>query len=890
MKLPILFLPLLFISLSAGAQLLNGTIVNERDEPVPYAVIYVKDIAQGASAGENGQFSLKVKAGTYRCSFQSLGHETVEQAVTVPEGGSTNLRVVLTEKPYMLADAVVGTGGKVEDPAYRIMRKAIGMAPYYLNQVSEYKSNVYLKGTLTIKKISGMVKVMAGKEIKQLGLKEGEQYLQESVNEISFRAPNIFKQKVKSVSGTFPQGMGDFYFSQISVNIYDTNGDMFISPLAPNAFSSYRFVYEGCSFEGERLTNKIKVVPKQKSKLLVSGYLYIDEDSWSVKEFDLSGETVGVQYRNRQSFAEVRKGVFLPISYLFDFNVSVMGNAAELNYKSVVKYEDVKVNPNAQKLADAAAKKAATESSQSASAKGSSKKQKIDSRIEQLMAKPNLNTREAMELAKLMGKSAEEAKKNQQAAEGSKKDPLELERTYQLEVDSLAKKRDTLYWTEMRPIPLSNAEVKSYVRKDSLTHSGAFADSTKKNSKTFTIVGLVMGKRYYIGDSSAYISHDGLLALGADGFHPVDGFSYGQEVRFNKRFKDTTTLLVALNGRYAFSREAWMGTLRASYRYWPEKRATVQLRGGVSSTDFNELSGLDFTANMYAALFAHYSYINLYDNRFVELSHTIDIANGFNFGFRATYADRRRLENTTNYSFFFKDREYRSNDPVNPYVLQNPALLNGTRSTVLYAKLSYTPQYYYRMYGRVKRMVRSGYPTFSVAWEKGLPDVFSSSTNYDLGLAAIEQTLDLGLMKSLSYSVSAGKFFNRKQMHFADFQHFNTQEPDLITSTFTEKMMYFPKTYTTSTNEWFVKAGLMYQTPYLLLKYLPFLSNTLWQEGLHFSYLKTPYSNHHIEAGYSITNIGFVAGVGVFVGFDDFEYSNIGFKISVPVFNIFGER
>jgi len=40
-----------------------------------------------------------------------------------------------------------------EDPAYIIMRKAIGLAPYYLNNVSYYKAEVYLKGNLVINKI-----------------------------------------------------------------------------------------------------------------------------------------------------------------------------------------------------------------------------------------------------------------------------------------------------------------------------------------------------------------------------------------------------------------------------------------------------------------------------------------------------------------------------------------------------------------------------------------------------------------------------------------------------------------------------------------------------------------------------------------------------------------
>ena len=33
------------------------------------------------------------------------------------------------------------------------MRKVIGLAPYYLNNISYYKADVYLKGNLVINKI-----------------------------------------------------------------------------------------------------------------------------------------------------------------------------------------------------------------------------------------------------------------------------------------------------------------------------------------------------------------------------------------------------------------------------------------------------------------------------------------------------------------------------------------------------------------------------------------------------------------------------------------------------------------------------------------------------------------------------------------------------------------
>ncbi|MDR0660100.1 MAG: DUF5686 and carboxypeptidase regulatory-like domain-containing protein [Prevotellaceae bacterium] len=876
MRRPLLFcLLLIFSSLSVYSQTLKGTVVNDSGEPVSFAVMFIKELSQGAGANKDGYFEVKVKTGTYHCTFQSLGHQTLEQVVEVkPEG--TELNIVLLEKPYMLTEAEVGIG-KVEDPAYRIMRKAIGMAPYYLNQVSEYHSNVYLKGNLIIDNIGGIIKALAGNDINDLALKVGEEYLQESVNEVIFNAPDKYEQNVKSISSSFPESLGDLYLVHIRLNIYNTENDLYISPLSPSAFANYNFKHEGVSLEGKHVINKIKVTPKIKSKLLLEGYLCIDEDSYSIWEFDLSGSTIGIKYRNRQSFAEVREGVFLPINYLMDFKVSILGVNATIAYKSVVRYDEVKVNPNAEKFLEALPLNN-TDTIRTASFQ-SEKVQSLNREIEELMSKDKFTNRDAAKLSNLMSKSMKEARKANMAPEEKKKDPLEITDNLKLNVDSLAKKQDSAYWAAARPIPLSVAERESYLRKDSLRRTEV--DSTgKRLRKSFAIEGLIMGKRYYLCDSSARINHEGLASPYAMYFNPVDGFTYGQELSFYKRFKDTTSFRATLKGRYAFKREVLMGGLALTYSYWPEQRASLAVEGGWYSTDFNE-NGVLLFENTYAALFAHSNYINLYDNKYIDISHSIDIANGLTFKLRGTFSDRSRLENTTNYSFFARSRDYKSNDPDNPYVAIDPNLVADARSAVIRAVLSYTPQYYYRKYGRIKRMMHSSYPTFTIGWKKGIPDVFDSTSDFDMGIVSIQQPIDMGIFKSFSYKLEGAKFFNRKEIHFADFRHFTIEESMFLFGNLSGGSFYLPETYSASTNEWYLLGTFEYRTPYLLLKYLPFLNNTYWQEGLQLSYLRTPYVRNYTEVGYSLTGIGLLFGVGVYVGFDDFKYNNVGVRFSM---------
>ncbi len=99
------------------------------------------------------------------------------------------------------------------------MRKAIGLAPYYLNQISYYKANVYLKGNLLINRIPKLLQrsmrmnsserstsVSAGGKPEENStiFREGDSFLMESFNEIEFTAPDKYVQKVISFNINFP--------------------------------------------------------------------------------------------------------------------------------------------------------------------------------------------------------------------------------------------------------------------------------------------------------------------------------------------------------------------------------------------------------------------------------------------------------------------------------------------------------------------------------------------------------------------------------------------------------------------------------------------------------------------------------------------------------------
>ncbi|MDR3180834.1 MAG: DUF5686 and carboxypeptidase regulatory-like domain-containing protein, partial [Prevotellaceae bacterium] len=235
----ILLLALLYPALSS-AQSLKGRVVNENGQGVAYATVYIRNTQQGISTNENGDFEIKMLAGTYSLVVQCMGYEALRREVALPQ--AEDLLFTLPEKPYQLPDVLINVNQ--EDHAATIIRRAIAMTPYYRNIVKEYTADVYLKTKIHIEQIKGLMGMMVKKDVRKQF--SGATILQESINEIKFTMPGHYKQRVKSIVNAstinLKDLMGeeydedDFKIGLTRFDLYSANPSL---PLAPVAFSNY---------------------------------------------------------------------------------------------------------------------------------------------------------------------------------------------------------------------------------------------------------------------------------------------------------------------------------------------------------------------------------------------------------------------------------------------------------------------------------------------------------------------------------------------------------------------------------------------------------------------------------------------------------------------------
>ena len=879
------------------SQVLKGRITDKSGQPVQYATVFIQELKQGTTSNTRGDYEIKLTAGNYTVFYQSLGYEPVIMNISLSD--NTVIRdIILSEQFYEIPEVKITPSG--EDPAYVIMRMAIGFAPYYLNQVSYYKANVYLKGNLLIKRIPKLLQrtmrmnsserstsVSAGGKPEENStiFREGDSFLMESFNEIEFTAPDKYVQKVISFNSTFPEEGNEVSpMDYIQASFYQpVLVDMAISPLSPQAFSHYNFRYLGASLQGNYAINKIEVIPKRKSQQLFSGTIYIVEDLWCLHSVDLTNENLAGKIRVRELYIPVEQDIWMPVSHQFDIDLAILGIKADVGYGSSVKYMDVKPNTSIQKPSEIASGFPGRYEIPDTS------KTKTASQIEKILRKEEMTNRDMIKLSNLMKKESEKS------ITDTLEKSLEIKENVTHIIEKDAGKKDSAYWAEIRPIPLSEIELRSLRISDSIKlvakNEKAPADTLQsgkqKGKSRFwkTSGNIVLGHTW--SDTSGFsFTNGGLIDLKNLSFNTVDGFVYGVDFRISKTYKNRTRLSFYPDVRYAFSREKIMIRVNADYSTFGMKPGRFFINSGITGKDINPAGGINRFLNSLSSLLLRRNYLKLYEGRYLTLGYWKEISNGLNLEFTAGFEDRRILGNNSDFSIFRPSREFTENVPENRYLSpgSNPVnSLTDQKHFEFVTNVTFTPYQKYRIHDGNKSSAGSDWPVFSFTWKHGMnymPVISEQYKHFDMFRLGVSQRRDLAAFSEIRWMVRTGAFINNLYVPYFDFFHFNSQPVNVLINDYDDAFM-LPDYYSLSTPELFGEAHLKYTAPYILLKLLPGLSNTLIRENLSFSLLASRFQTTYTEIGYSLSEIFFIGEIGVYAGFNDLKYSCSGVKFTL---------
>lgn len=326
---------LFFFSLVIHSQI-KGVVKDVDGKPLPFVNIFEENTYNSTTTNDLGRFELNIKTpGKHVILFQYLGYKTSKQVVEI-SNMPIDLEVTLFEENITLNEVIVDKG---INPADEIIRNAIKNKKINTEKAARYTADFYSRGIFRVKNLP---KKILGQKLDFFdeiidSTRSGILYLSETVSKVTFQKPDKLKEVIiaSKVSGndngfSFNNAASanfDFYDNYLE---FDTN---VVSPISDNAFNYYKYTFEGSFFtENRQQINKIKVLPKRAAEPVMSGYIYIVDDSYAIYAVDVT--FTGKQIQNpalntltlKQSFSfNNNTKIWTKNTQTLDFDAGMLG-------------------------------------------------------------------------------------------------------------------------------------------------------------------------------------------------------------------------------------------------------------------------------------------------------------------------------------------------------------------------------------------------------------------------------------------------------------------------------------------------------------------------------------------------------------------------------------
>jgi len=342
---------------------------------------------------------------------------------------------------------------------------------------------------------------------------------------------------------------------------------------------------------------------------------------------------------------------------------------------------------------------------------------------------------------------------------------------------NVTSKRDSAYWRQNRPVPLSANEQSNYNYKDSIIikqSTKAFQDSMERVNNHFSPLSYV-----FFGDTIKHSKTQEVITMNplydVLQYNTVEGWAIDLKPTYTKQL-DTNRLYV-INPELRYGFENHIVSLNTGFSYTYDKRNQGVIYGKVGSGIYNlnpEGSVSPFL-NTINSLFFKDNDLKLYRSKGATIGSQREVARGLLLDGSLDYARRTALQNTSNRTVGkFPDKEFTSN---NPYVPQPPlsAPLFFNEDDAFTVKLSavYTFDEEYTTTASGRIIDQSKYPKLKVNYRKGISGLFGSDVDYDYADVQIyHDHINLGTYGYSAFLVTMGNFFNTTAMSYPDYKWF----------------------------------------------------------------------------------------------------------------------
>ena len=445
-----------------------------------------------------------------------------------------------------------------------------------------------------------------------------------------------------------------------------------------------------------------------------------------------------------------------------------------------------------------------------------------------------------------------------------------------------ANKKDTTYWSGVRPVPLTSNETINYIKKDSVeivTNTKPYKDSMdRKNNKLELMEIFVTG--YSLKNSWKNQTWFFGSVLSSLQFNTVEGGVFNFGMGYSKKYKNNNTFSIEPTIRYGFADLTWKGKLAISGQINAKKRTNIGISGGRFVQQINDTEPIDGILNTSVTLFSELNYLKYYLNDYVTAFYRSEVTNGVYLSASAIYSNRTAMTNHSNFKIFnYKDREFTVNQPTNIELPNTDFVPNTALKLNLSAKFTFNQKYSTRPNMKINE--ESRYPTLQVAYTRAVP-VLGATASYDRLQVDIDGKIKMGLVGNSTFKVFGGTTLNSENLTFADYKHFSGNQI-IWSGTFVGYQLL--NYYDFSTSKPY--AGINYDHHFggALFRRVKGFRKLQLKEVLSVNYLAAGNNGNYVEVGFGFEKIQ-IKGIpllrlGYYVSFLDGTYQDKGFRVGV---------
>jgi len=791
-KITLLLLLTSFFSFSQ----IKGKITDTYGNPIPYVSVLIENTYTGTSSNENGDYHLDVKeTKSYVLVFRSLSFKTKKISVSVDSFPFIQ-PVTLEEESYFVDEILISSA---ENPALEIIRNAIKNKKINSDKSDKYTADFYSKGIFRVKdlpeKILGQKLDLDGMEAGLDSTRSGILYLSETISKITVQKPDKLKEHILASKISGDDSGYSFNTAQGTYyDFYDNYIDFGVNMVSPLADNAFSY------------------------------YDYKLDNSFYDENGNLINKIRVIAKRDKDP-------VFEGFIYIIEYNYAIYGVEFDIKgYRMNQPFLDnLKLTQNFgyNKQNDKWTKNIQTFDFE-AGAFGI----KFNGKFTHVFS--NYEFVDAFE-----------------------------KKTFTREIvsfDKEANQKDNWYWNDFRPIPLTDEEHTDYIKKDSiqtLRKSKVYLDSLDRKNNKFGVADILLGYTYKNSYKKWSISYDGISDIMSTSFNTVQGWNFNTGINYfrNNEEKGTYTS-IGTRFNYGLSDDRLRVNGWFNHRFNRYNDATIALSGGSRVSQFNDNNPINPFINTVSSLFFKDNYMKLYNEEFTRLAYGQEVVNGLYMSGSLEYSNRKALFNTTDYVILKKDKDYLSNNPLNP----NDDSISAFDNHHIYKanigmRIRFGQEYISRPDAKWN-YPNSNYPNLFLNYQKGF-SASQSSLNYDLLMARVSHEKTFGNKGTLGTNIKVGKFFNADEISFIDYKHFNGNQTHVGTSSWYLNQFHLLPYYSHSTNDSYLEMHFEHHLNGYLTNRIPLFNKLQWNLIVGYHNIAIPETKPYNEFSVGLDNIGF---------------------------------